>query len=144
MLQSASTSSTLVMATVTLPFIPRSSISRICRRQGIHALYITRRPFFVLFPHDLSSPPFSFNLAAHSFTLCLRILLRPRPARTNQSDSFYRILLRFYSTHQNDTQQPSVDALTQCFEDMPRVPGRCTNYLILDECPNHKWNMVTT
>ena len=51
----------------------------------------------------------------------------PRPARTNQSNSFYGILLRFYSTHQNDTQQHSVDALTQCLEDMLRVPGRCTN-----------------
>ena len=51
-----------------------------------------------------------------------------------------------YSIHQNDTQQPSVNALTQCLEDMLWVPRRCTD---LSHSwppwwmPQHKWNMVT-
>ncbi|KAI0287860.1 hypothetical protein BC826DRAFT_971919 [Russula brevipes] len=55
-----------------------------------------------------------------------------------QSDSFYKILHDFYSTHRDGSQQPSVGALTQCLEDMLKVPGETPIYLIidaLDECP---------
>ncbi|KAH9958154.1 hypothetical protein BC827DRAFT_1156957 [Russula dissimulans] len=57
---------------------------------------------------------------------------------SNQSDSFYDILLGFHSAHQGGTQQPSVGALTQCLEEMLTVPGEVPIYLIvdaLDECP---------
>jgi hypothetical protein len=55
-----------------------------------------------------------------------------------QSDSFYKILHDFYSTHRDGSQQPSVGALTQCLENMLKVPGETPIYLILDaldECP---------
>ncbi|KAF8463549.1 hypothetical protein DFH94DRAFT_699530 [Russula ochroleuca] len=58
---------------------------------------------------------------------------------SNQSDDFYDVLLRFYSDHHRGTQQPSIGALTQCLEDMLRVPEELPIYLIidaLDECPN--------
>lgn len=58
---------------------------------------------------------------------------------SNQSDSFYDILLGFHSAHQGGTQQPSVGALTQCLEEMLTVPGDVPIHLIvdaLDECPN--------
>ena len=54
-----------------------------------------------------------------------------------QSDSFYKILHDFYSTHRDGSQQPSVEALTQCLENMLKVPGKAPIYLIidaLDEC----------
>ena len=57
----------------------------------------------------------------------------------NQSNSFYNILLRFYSTHHDGTQQPSINALTQCLEDMVGALGDVALYLILDaldESPN--------
>ena len=55
-----------------------------------------------------------------------------------QSDSFYKILHGFYTSHRDGSQQPSVGALTQCLEDMLKVPGKSPIYLIidaLDECP---------
>ncbi|KAH9977500.1 hypothetical protein BJV74DRAFT_153162 [Russula compacta] len=58
---------------------------------------------------------------------------------SNQSNAFYDILLRFYTTHQSGTQQPSIGGLTQCLENMLRVSGHVPIYLIvdpLDECPN--------
>ncbi|KAH9965646.1 hypothetical protein BJV74DRAFT_911015 [Russula compacta] len=58
---------------------------------------------------------------------------------SNQSNSFYDILLRFYSAHQGGTQQPSIGALTKCLVDMLKVPGDVPIYIIidaLDECPN--------
>ena len=58
---------------------------------------------------------------------------------SNQSDSFYDVLLHFYSDHQRGTHQPSIGALTQCLEDMLRIPKALPVYLIidaLDECPN--------
>ena len=58
---------------------------------------------------------------------------------SKQSISFHNILLRVYSTHFNGTQQPSVDQLTKCLEDIVRAAGDVPTYLILDaldECPN--------
>jgi hypothetical protein len=58
---------------------------------------------------------------------------------SNQSDGFYDVLLHFYSDHKRGTQQPSIRALTQCIEDMLRIPEALPVYLIidaLDECPN--------
>jgi hypothetical protein len=58
---------------------------------------------------------------------------------SNQSDGFYNVLFRFYSDNQRGTQQPSIGALTQCLEDMLRIPEAPPIYLIidaLDECPN--------
>jgi len=120
----------------TLPFIPRSSISRICRRQGIHALYITRRPSFVLFPHDLSSPPCSPNLAAHSFPLCLRILVQlelinPIPSMA----SSFAFIPHTKMTHSNTVSMRSHSVSKTC----SGSPGDVPIYLILDaldECPN--------
>jgi len=57
----------------------------------------------------------------------------------NQSNSFYDILLSFYTTHHNGTRQPSIDALTRCFEDVIRATRDTPIFLIidaLDECPN--------
>ncbi|KAH9965643.1 hypothetical protein BJV74DRAFT_290796 [Russula compacta] len=58
---------------------------------------------------------------------------------SNQSNSFYDILLLFYSAHHGGTQQPSIGALTKCLVDMLGVPGDVPTYIIidaLDECPS--------
>ena len=58
---------------------------------------------------------------------------------SNQCHSFYNILFDFYYAHQNGSQQPSIGALTKCFENMLRATGDIPIYLILDgvdECPN--------
>ncbi|KAH9996977.1 hypothetical protein BJV74DRAFT_794986 [Russula compacta] len=58
---------------------------------------------------------------------------------SHQSDSFCDILIGHHSTHQSGSQQPSDGTLTQCLEDMLRVPGQVPIYIIidaLDECPN--------
>jgi len=58
---------------------------------------------------------------------------------SDQSDSFYDLLLHFYSTHRDGGQEPGVGALTQCLEDMLAVPGEIPIYVIvdaLDECPD--------
>jgi len=57
----------------------------------------------------------------------------------DQSDSYYDILSKFYSTHRYGAQNPSNDALVHCFEDILKVPGQAPIFLIvdaLDECPN--------
>jgi hypothetical protein len=57
---------------------------------------------------------------------------------SNQSNDLFDVPLRLYSFHRNDSQPPSVDALTQCLEDMLRVAHAVPIYLIidaLDECP---------
>ena len=57
----------------------------------------------------------------------------------DQSDSYYEILSKFYSTHRYGAQNPSNDALVRCFEDILKVPGQAPIFLIvdaLDECPN--------
>jgi hypothetical protein len=58
---------------------------------------------------------------------------------TNQSNSFYDILLRFHATHGCGTQQPGIDALLKCLEDILKASGDVPIYLIIDavdECPN--------
>ena len=57
----------------------------------------------------------------------------------DQSDYFYEILSKFYSTHRNGAQNPSDDELTHCLEDILNVPGQTPIFLIvdaLDECSN--------
>ena len=58
---------------------------------------------------------------------------------SNQSSTFYDILLRFYSLRYHGERQPSIDTLTQCLEDILRASGDVPIYLIIDavdECPN--------
>jgi hypothetical protein len=55
----------------------------------------------------------------------------------DQSDSFCDILLALYSKHRRGSLQPSDEELTQCLEDMLKIPGHAPTYLIvdaLDEC----------
>ena len=57
----------------------------------------------------------------------------------DQSDSYYDILSKFYSTHRYGAQSPSDDALVRCLEDITKVPGQAPIFLIvdaLDECSN--------
>jgi hypothetical protein len=57
----------------------------------------------------------------------------------NQSQSYLEILHHLYSTHHGGSEQPSTDALLQCFEDMLTVEGQDPIYLVvdaIDECPN--------
>ena len=57
---------------------------------------------------------------------------------SDQSNDLFNVLLGLNSSHRNYSQSPSVDALTQCLEDMLRVPHEVPVYLIidaLDECP---------
>ena len=57
----------------------------------------------------------------------------------DQSDSYYDILSKFYSTHRYGAQSPSDDALVHCLEDILKVPGQPPIFLIvdaLDECSN--------
>jgi archaellum biogenesis ATPase FlaH len=59
---------------------------------------------------------------------------------SDQSNDLFNDPLRLYSSHRNNSQPPSVDALTQCLEDMLRVAlaHEVPVYLIidaLDECP---------
>jgi hypothetical protein len=56
-----------------------------------------------------------------------------------QSHLFCNILMGYHSTHQSGSRQANDRTLTQCLEDMLRVPGQVPIYLIvdaLDECPN--------
>jgi hypothetical protein len=49
------------------------------------------------------------------------------------------VLHKFYSAHRDGKQQPSIGALTQCVEDMLKVPEELPIYLVIDaidECPN--------
>ena len=57
----------------------------------------------------------------------------------DQSDSYYTILSKFYSTHRDGAQSPSNDELVQCLKDLLDLPGQAPIYVIidgLDECPN--------
>jgi hypothetical protein len=57
---------------------------------------------------------------------------------SSQSDDLNDVLHRVYLAH-HGMQQPSIGALTQCLEDMLKVPEELPIYLIidaLDECPN--------
>ena len=57
----------------------------------------------------------------------------------DQSNSYYDILAKFYSTHRYGAQNPSDDALVRCLEDILKVPGQAPIFLImdaLDECSN--------
>ena len=57
----------------------------------------------------------------------------------DQSDSYYDILLNFYSTHRRGAQHPSNDGLLRCLKDLLGLSGQAPVYLIidaLDECPN--------
>jgi len=60
---------------------------------------------------------------------------------SRKSQCFYDILFNFYSVHEKGSQQPSIDALTKCLEDMIKASGDVPIYLVLDavdECPNTK------
>ncbi|KAH9044885.1 hypothetical protein EDB84DRAFT_805988 [Lactarius hengduanensis] len=57
----------------------------------------------------------------------------------DQSDIFCDTLSSLYSTHRRGLEQPTVDSLAQCLEDMLTVMGQVPIYLIidaLDESPN--------
>ncbi len=57
---------------------------------------------------------------------------------SDQSDDLFDVLCGLYSSHRNNRHPPSIDALTQCLEDMLRVAQEVLIYLIidaLDECP---------
>ena len=57
----------------------------------------------------------------------------------DQSDSYYNILTKFYTTHRDGQQSPSDDDLIQCFKDVLELPRQAPVYLIidaLDECSN--------
>jgi len=57
----------------------------------------------------------------------------------DQSDSYYDILSKFYSTHRFGAQKPSDDALVRCLEDILKLSGKAPIFLIvdaLDECSN--------
>jgi hypothetical protein len=56
-----------------------------------------------------------------------------------QSDSYYDILFKFYSEHDEGSQDPSDDELARCLKDLLRLPGQAPVYMVvdaLDECPN--------
>ena len=58
---------------------------------------------------------------------------------SNRSVGFFDVLDGFYSAHRDGKQQPSISALTQCLEDMLKVPEELPIYLVIDaidECPN--------
>ena len=59
----------------------------------------------------------------------------------DQSDSYYDITSKFYSTHNYGAQNPSDDAIVRCLEDILKLPGQLEApiFLIvdaLDECSN--------
>ena len=56
-----------------------------------------------------------------------------------QSNSYYDILSKFYSDHDNGSRQPSDDALVCCLKAIVELPRQAPIFLIvdaLDECPN--------
>jgi ankyrin repeat domain-containing protein 50 len=58
---------------------------------------------------------------------------------SDKSPSFYRVLSYFYSMHQKGSSQPSIDALTKCFEDLLMAGQDIPTDIsldALDECPN--------
>ena len=57
----------------------------------------------------------------------------------DQSDAYYDILSKFYSTHRSGAQTPSDNALGRCLEDILKLPGQAPIFLVvdaLDECSN--------
>src|SRR6266851_8804 len=57
----------------------------------------------------------------------------------HQSDSYYDILSKFYSEHEDGSKAPSDDALVACLKHLLELPGQAPIFLIvdaLDECPN--------
>ena len=57
----------------------------------------------------------------------------------HQSDSYFHILSKFYSEHDNGSRPPSEDELAGCLKELLNLPGLAPVYLIvdgLDECPN--------
>jgi hypothetical protein len=57
----------------------------------------------------------------------------------DRSIGFFDVLFDLYSAHRDGKQQPSISALTQCLEDMLKVPEELPVHLIIDaidECPN--------
>ena len=57
----------------------------------------------------------------------------------DQSDSYYKIISTFHSTHRDGAQSPRDDKLIQCLMDLVKLPGLPPLYLIvdgLDESPN--------
>ena len=57
----------------------------------------------------------------------------------DQSDSYYKIISTFHSTHHDGAQSPRDDELIQCLVDLAKLPGLPPLYLIvdgLDESPN--------
>src|SRR5216683_5542261 len=56
-----------------------------------------------------------------------------------QSESYYDILSKFYSEHEDGSKAPSDDALVHCLRHLLELPGQAPIFLIvdaLDECPN--------
>ena len=56
-----------------------------------------------------------------------------------QSDSYYDILSKFYSEHEDGSKAPSDHALVCCLRLLLELPGQAPIFLIvdaLDECPN--------
>jgi hypothetical protein len=57
----------------------------------------------------------------------------------DQSDSYYDLLSKFYSTHRDGSQSPSDDELARCLKGLLGLSGQAPVYLIidaLDECPS--------
>ena len=57
----------------------------------------------------------------------------------HQSDSYFDILSRLYSEHDNGSRPPNDDALAGCLKELLNLPRLAPVYLIvdaLDECPN--------
>lgn len=57
----------------------------------------------------------------------------------HQSDSYFDILSKFYSEHNEGSHPPSDGALAECLKDLLKLPGLAPIYLIvdaLDKCPN--------
>src|SRR6266446_1220528 len=56
---------------------------------------------------------------------------------SDQTNSYYHIVSKFYSDHKGGSQDPGDDELVQCLKDVLGVPGQAPVYLIvdgLDEC----------
>jgi NACHT domain len=57
----------------------------------------------------------------------------------HRSDSYSDILFKFYSEHDEGSQDPSDDELAGCLKNLLELPGHAPVYVIvdaLDECPN--------
>jgi len=57
----------------------------------------------------------------------------------HQSDSYFDILSKFYSEHDEGSRPPRDDALARCLKELLKLSGMAPVYLIvdaLDECPN--------